>query len=83
MEGSVIQMQEIFHFQRTGTEADGTVVGDFHATGLRPRCMDEMIRRGILFDRTPCAGANRLRAGGRQRRVSGALAAGRSLVPGA
>ena len=50
MEGSVIQMQEIFHFQRTGTEPDGTVVGDFHATGLRPRCLDEMIRRGIRYD---------------------------------
>jgi pilus assembly protein CpaF len=50
MEGSVIQMQEIFHFQRTGTEPDGTVLGDFHATGLRPRCMDEMIRRGIRYD---------------------------------
>jgi len=50
MEGSVIQMQEIFHFQRTGTDPDGTVVGDFHATGLRPRCLDEMIRRGIRYD---------------------------------
>ena len=50
MEGSVIQMQEIFHFERTGTEPDGTVVGDFHATGMRPRCLDEMIRRGIRYD---------------------------------
>jgi pilus assembly protein CpaF len=50
MEGSVVQMQEIFHFQRTGTDPDGTVVGDFHATGLRPRCLDEMIRRGIKYD---------------------------------
>jgi pilus assembly protein CpaF len=50
MEGSVVQMQEIFHFQRTGTEPDGTVVGDFHATGLRPRCLDEMIRRGLKYD---------------------------------
>ena len=50
MEGHVIQMQEIFHFQRTGTEADGTVVGAFHATGLRPKCLDEMIRRGLRYD---------------------------------
>jgi pilus assembly protein CpaF len=50
MEGNVVQMQEIFHFQRTGTEPDGTVVGAFHATGLRPRCLDEMIRRGIKYD---------------------------------
>ena len=50
MEGTVIQMQEIFHFQRTHTEADGTVVGAFHATGLRPKCLDEMARRGIAYD---------------------------------
>ena len=50
MEGSVIQMQEIFNFERTGTEPDGTVVGEFHATGMRPRCLDEMIRRGLRYD---------------------------------
>jgi pilus assembly protein CpaF len=50
MEGQVVQMQEIFAFRRTHTDADGNVVGDFHATGLRPRCLDEMIRRGIPYD---------------------------------
>jgi pilus assembly protein CpaF len=50
MEGNVVQMQEIFAYHRLSTEADGTVVGEFRATGLRPRCMDEMIRRGIRFD---------------------------------
>ncbi|HEX4183064.1 MAG TPA: CpaF family protein, partial [Caulobacteraceae bacterium] len=50
MEGSVVQMQEIFHFQRTGTEPDGTVTGAFHATGLRPRCLDEVLRRGLSYD---------------------------------
>ncbi len=50
MEGQVVQMQEVFAFRRTGTEADGTVVGEFHATGLRPKCLDEMLRRGIPYD---------------------------------
>jgi pilus assembly protein CpaF len=50
MEGQVVQMQEIFCFRRSHTEPDGTVVGQFHATGLRPRCLDEMQRRGIRFD---------------------------------
>jgi pilus assembly protein CpaF len=50
MEGSVVQMQEIFHFERTGTDPDGTVIGEFHATGLRPRCLDEMLRRGLKYD---------------------------------
>ncbi len=50
MEGQVVQMQEIFAFHRVATEADGNVVGEFRATGLRPKCMDEMIRRGIRYD---------------------------------
>ena len=47
MEGEVIQMQDIFTFERLRTEEDGTVVGEFKASGLRPRCLDEMQRRGI------------------------------------
>src|ERR1700689_291406 len=50
MEGQVVQMQEIFAFHRVSTEADGTVIGEFRATGLRPKCMDEVIRRGIKYD---------------------------------
>ena len=50
MEGQVVQMQEIFGFKRTHTDADGTVHGEYRASGLRPRCLDEMIRRGIAYD---------------------------------
>jgi pilus assembly protein CpaF len=50
MEGSVVQMQDIFTFNRTHTDEDGTVHGEFRATGLRPRCLDEMLRRGIPYD---------------------------------
>jgi pilus assembly protein CpaF len=50
MEGQVVQMQDIFTFNRTSTDADGTVHGEFRATGLRPRCLDEMLRRGIPYD---------------------------------
>lgn len=50
MEGSVVQMQDIFLFNRTHTDADGTVHGEHRATGLRPRCLDEMLRRGIPYD---------------------------------
>ena len=50
MEGNVVQMQEIFVFKRTSTDGDGTVHGEFRATGLRPKCMEEMARRGITFD---------------------------------
>jgi pilus assembly protein CpaF len=50
MEGQVVQMQDIFVFNRTHTDPDGTVHGEFRATGLRPRCLDEMQRRGIAYD---------------------------------
>jgi pilus assembly protein CpaF len=50
MEGQVVQMQEIFAFHRTHTTADGVVHGEFRASGLRPRCIDEMVRRGIAYD---------------------------------
>jgi pilus assembly protein CpaF len=52
MEGSVVQMQDIFLFNRTHTDPDGTVHGEHRATGLRPRCLDEMLRRGIPYDTT-------------------------------
>ena len=49
MEGDVIQMQEIFRFARTGTDSDGTVLGHFEATGMRPRFLDDMKAMGIEF----------------------------------
>ncbi len=47
MEGDIIQMQDIFTFNRLRTEEDGKVVGEFRASGLRPKCLDEMQRRGV------------------------------------
>ena len=47
MEGSVVQLQEIFQFVRTGTTDEGKVEGHFAATGLRPKFLDEMERRGV------------------------------------
>ena len=50
MESQVLQMQEIFAFNRLGTDPDGQVIGEFRATGLRPKCLDEMMRRGLNYD---------------------------------
>jgi pilus assembly protein CpaF len=47
MEGDVIQMQEIYRFVRVGTEPDGKVVGEFRATGIRPRFADGLKTLGI------------------------------------
>jgi pilus assembly protein CpaF len=51
MEGDVIQMQEIYRFVRTGTDADGGVKGHFEATGIRPRFLEDMRAMGIEFPR--------------------------------
>ncbi len=50
MEGNVIQMQEIFFYERTGTGPDGEVQGEHRASGLRPKCLDEMLTRGQSYD---------------------------------
>ena len=47
MEGDVIQMQEIYRFVRLGTEPDGKVIGEFRATGIRPRFADGLKTLGI------------------------------------
>jgi pilus assembly protein CpaF len=47
MEGEVIQMQEIFKYVRTGTDADGTTQGHHVATGVRPRFLQELVAHGI------------------------------------
>lgn len=48
MEGSIVQLQEIFVFERTGTSDEGKVLGCFRATGLRPKFLDEMKTRGVF-----------------------------------
>jgi pilus assembly protein CpaF len=47
LEGDIIQMQEIFKFVRTGTAPDGTVIGHFQATGVRPRFLTDLAAQGV------------------------------------
>ena len=47
MEGHVVQLQDIFLFKKTGRDADGTVLGSFKATGIRPRSIEALIAAGI------------------------------------
>jgi len=47
MEGEVVTMHEIFRFRRRSTEPDGTIHGDYVATGIRPQFMHELETRGI------------------------------------
>ncbi|HEY8393193.1 MAG TPA: CpaF family protein [Thermaerobacter sp.] len=55
MEGDVIILQDLFRFQAYGVSPDGRVLGEFVATGIRPRCQERIEAAGIelpegLFD---------------------------------
>lgn len=55
MEGDMITLQEIFRFEQTGVAPDGSVLGRFRASGIRPRFADRLLARGApladyLFD---------------------------------
>ena len=55
MEGEMITIQEIFGYEQTGVAADGSVLGRFRSTGIRPRFADRLASRGVpladyLFD---------------------------------
>jgi pilus assembly protein CpaF len=47
MEGDVITMQDIFVFEREGTAEDGSVIGSFRSTGIRPRFAERLKAYGI------------------------------------
>jgi pilus assembly protein CpaF len=47
MEGEVVAMHEIFRFEQTGVDANGKVLGQFYATGVRPRFADRLRMFGV------------------------------------
>ncbi len=47
MEGEVITMQEIFHFEQNAIDAKGMVKGRFRATGIRPKFVERFKAAGI------------------------------------
>ncbi len=52
MEGDIITMQEIFQFERRGVDKEGRVVGQFKATGVRPRFAERLRQYGMQLPRT-------------------------------
>ncbi|MFA7350875.1 MAG: CpaF family protein [Methylotenera sp.] len=57
MESDIITMQDIFVYEQIGVAEDGTVLGHFKATGIRPRFVERLRVHGIdvsdeLFDPT-------------------------------
>ena len=49
MEQDVISMQDIFKFERRGVGPEGTVLGAFKPTGLRPKFLERVRVSGILL----------------------------------
>ena len=47
MEGDIITMQEVYAYTQTGVADDGTVLGHFGATGVRPKFMARLRAYGI------------------------------------
>jgi pilus assembly protein CpaF len=42
MEGDILTMQEVYLFEQTGIAADGSVLGHFRATGIRPKFAERL-----------------------------------------
>ncbi len=51
MEGETITMQEIFQYERQGIDKDGTVLGRFRPTGIRPRFAERLKACGLQLPR--------------------------------
>jgi pilus assembly protein CpaF len=47
MEGNVVTMQDIFTFQKRGIRENGEVLGNFMATGVRPKCAERLLVSGV------------------------------------
>ncbi len=47
MEGDVVVMQDIFVFEKQGLDPEGKVLGQFRATGVRPKFLDMIHTAGI------------------------------------
>jgi len=47
MEGEVVVMQDIFVFEKQGLDSEGKVIGQFRASGVRPKFLDMIHMAGI------------------------------------
>jgi pilus assembly protein CpaF len=47
MEGEIVTMQDIFVFRKRGIRENGEVIGEFMATGVRPKFAEKLLVTGI------------------------------------
>jgi pilus assembly protein CpaF len=52
MEGDVVVMQDIFVYEKRGVDREGKVLGEFHATGVRPKFLNAVHAAGIHLPAT-------------------------------
>ena len=57
MEGEVIVLQDVFRFHQLGVDADGRVIGEFRATGIRPKFYDRLVAAGCELPPTIFSGS--------------------------
>ena len=57
MEGQVITMQDIFHYEQTGLDSEGKVLGVFRSTGIRPRFAERFESLGVQMQAGIFSGA--------------------------
>jgi len=50
-EGDTVCLQELFHFEQTGIDAEGRAVGQFKACGVRPQLLERLNAEGIELPR--------------------------------
>jgi len=50
LENGIVQLAEIFKFVQTGRDKNGQVVGEYVATGLVPKVVEDLRRNGIPVD---------------------------------
>lgn len=50
MEGDIIQLQEIMRFQRLGVDDSGKIQGEFRASGIRPKFLEDLETMGLRLN---------------------------------
>ncbi len=51
MEGDIVSMQEIYKYETEGrVDANGKFIGEFHATGVRPYCLEKIRGNGVSIN---------------------------------
>jgi pilus assembly protein CpaF len=58
MEGEIVTMQDLFHFERRGVGEDGRIVGALAPTGIRPTFAELFEQSGVGFDWSALAARN-------------------------